>query len=59
MFFNIIDKTHPGATDLFKKGGIAVARSLITGSLGAVDKTMEESFMKFAKSAGTISNLFK
>ena len=51
MFLNIIDKTHPGAKDLLKKGGIAVARSLITGFLGAVDKTMEESFMKFAKSA--------
>ena len=50
--------THPGAKDLLKKGGIAVARSLITGSLGAVDKTREESFMKLAKSAGTIYNLF-
>ena len=39
-------------------GDIAVAQSLIPGSLSAVDKTMEESFMKFAKSAGTISNLF-
>ena len=59
MFLNIIDKTHPGAKDLLKKkGGIAVARSLIPGSLSAVDKTMEESFMNFAKSAGTISNLF-
>ena len=55
---NNIDKTHPGAKDLLKKGGIAVARSLIPGSLSAVDKTMKESFMKFAKSAGTISNLF-
>ena len=58
MFLNNISKTHPGAMDLLKKGGIAVARSLIPGSLSAVDKTMEESFMKFAKSAGTISNLF-
>ena len=55
---NNIGKTHPGAKDLLKKGGIAVARSLIPASLSAVDKTMEESFMKFAKSAGTISNLF-
>ena len=39
-------------------GGIAVEQSLVPGSLSAVDKTMEESFMKFAKSAGTISNLF-
>ena len=35
------------------KGGIAVARSLIPGALSAVDKTMEETFMKFSKSAGT------
>ena len=44
MFLNIIDKTQPGAKDLLKKGGIAVARSLIPGSLSAVDKTMEEKF---------------
>ena len=34
------------------KGGIAVARSLILGALRAGDKTMEETFMKFSKSAG-------
>ena len=31
-----------------------MAQSLIPSALSAVDKTMEETFMKFAKSAGTI-----
>lgn len=53
MFLTNIDKSHPGAKELLMKGGIAVARSLIAGALSAVDKTMEETFMKFSKSAGT------
>ena len=52
VFLTNIEKSHPGAQELLKKGGIAVARSLIPGSLSAVDKTMEETFMKFAKSTG-------
>lgn len=55
LFLNNIDKSHPGAKELLQKGGIAVARSLIPGALSAVDKTMEETFMKFAKSAGRIN----
>ena len=47
-----MDKTHPGAKDLLSKGGIAVARSMIPAALSAVDKTMEETFMRFAKSSG-------
>ena len=47
-----IERTHPGAKELLSKGGIAVARSLIPGALSAVDKTMEETFMRFAKSPG-------
>ena len=31
-----------------------MAQSLIPSALSAVDKTMEETFMKFSKSAGTI-----
>jgi radical SAM superfamily enzyme YgiQ (UPF0313 family) len=50
VFLTNIDQSHPGAKELLKKGGIAVARSLIPGALSAVDKTMEETFMKFAKS---------
>ena len=47
-----MELTHPGAKDLLSKGGIAVACSLIPGALSAVDKTMEETFMKFVKSSG-------
>lgn len=50
MFLTNIDKSHPGAKELLMKGDIAVARSLMPGALSAVDKTMEETFMKFSKS---------
>lgn len=53
MFLTNIDKSHPGAKELLMKVGIPVARSLIPGALSTVDKTMEETFMKFSKSAGT------
>ena len=52
MFLTNIDLPHPEAKKLLQNGRIAVARSLIPGSLSAVDKTMEETFMKFAKSKG-------
>ena len=52
-FMTNIDKSHTGAKELFEKGAIAVARSLIPDSLSAVDKTMEETFVKFSKSTGT------
>lgn len=52
VFLSNIDKSHPGAKELLGNGGIAVARSTIPGALSAVDKTMEETFMKFAKSTG-------
>lgn len=51
-FLTNIELTHPGAKPLLEQGAIAVARSLIPGALCAVDKTMEETFMKFAKSPG-------
>ena len=47
-----LELSHPGAMELIDRGAIAVARSLIPGSLCEVDKTMEETFMKFAKSSG-------
>ena len=53
MFLTNIEKSHPEAKELFMKGGIAVAWSLIPGALSAVDKRMEETFMKFSKSTGT------
>ncbi|XP_068203606.1 uncharacterized protein [Palaemon carinicauda] len=53
-FFSVylanIDETHPGATELLKLGAISVARSYIPGNQCAVDKTIEETFMKHAKS---------
>ena len=57
MFLRNIELTHPGAEDLLGKGAIAVARSFIPGALSAVDRTMEETFMRFAKSPGGFSGL--
>ena len=51
-FMTNLELSHPGAMELIDCGVLAVARSLIPGSLSAVDKTMEETFMKFAKSSG-------
>ena len=53
-----LELTHPGATELIGKGVIGAARSLIPGSLSAVDRTMEETFMKFAKGSGTVKYIF-
>jgi hypothetical protein len=52
LFLTNIEFSHPGATELLENGAISVARSHIPGNLCAVDKTMEETFMKFAKSRG-------
>ena len=41
--------THPGAANLIAKG---THRSIIPGSLSAVDRTIEETVMKFAKGSG-------
>ena len=49
-FLTNIEFTHPGATKLLESGAIAVARSLVTGNLSMVDKTMEETLMFFGKS---------
>ena len=58
-FLRNIDTSHPGAETLLKKGAISVARSLVPGSLCAVDKTMEETFMRFAKTSGGLSGIFQ
>ena len=52
VFLTNLEKSHPGGKELLQKGAISVARSLIPGNLCAVDKTMEEVFMRFAKSRG-------
>lgn len=47
-----IELSHPGASNLLESGAISVARSLIPGARSAVDKTMEETFMRFSKASG-------
>ena len=45
-----IEESHPGATPLLMLGAIGVARSYVPGNLCPVDKTIEETFMRHAKS---------
>lgn len=52
VFLSNIDLSHPGAKEMLQRGAFSVARSLIPGNRCAVDKTMEETFMKHAKSRG-------
>ena len=56
VYLTNMEITHPGAKNLLTKGAIAVARSMIPGSLSAVDKTMKETFMRFAKSSGKLAH---
>ena len=50
VFVANLDETHPGASELLKRGAISVARSFIPRNICALDKTVEETFMKHAKS---------
>ena len=50
LYIANIENIHAGETELFKCGAISVARSMISGTRCDVDKTMEETFMKIAKS---------
>ena len=52
IFLANIQYSHPGATALLKNGAFSAACSLIPGNGCAVDKTMEETFMRHAKSRG-------
>ena len=52
LFIANIEESHPGALDLLRRGAISVARSFVPGSRCAVDKTIEETFMKHSKSKG-------
>lgn len=47
-----VENTHKGATKLLRDGCISVARSYVPGSRVAVDRTIEETFNKHAKSRG-------
>ncbi|GFR63838.1 hypothetical protein ElyMa_000165100 [Elysia marginata] len=51
VFLLNIDRTHPGAMELPKKGAISVARSMVPGNRCQVDKTIEETFMEFLKAS--------
>ena len=50
-----IEHSHPSAKDLLRNRAFSVARSFTPGNRLAVDKTMEETFMKHAKSRGGAS----
>ena len=52
VFLANVEESHPGATRLLQNGAFSVARSLIPGNRCPVDKTIEETFMKYAKSRG-------
>ena len=52
VFVANLEFSHPRSIDDMKAGVISVARSMIPGNRCAVDKTMEETFMKHAKSKG-------
>ena len=50
LFLKNIEYSNPGANKLLQAGAIAVARSLVPGSLISVDYLIENYFMKWAKS---------
>ena len=52
VFLANLDESHPGALELVKSGAFSVARSFVPGNRTDVDKTMEETFMRHAKSHG-------
>ena len=52
VFMENIEKNHLNTEALLKRGAISVARSFIPGNWYAVDKTIEETFMKNPKSRG-------
>ena len=52
MFITNIETSHPGATELLRRGAFSMARSFIPGNRCEVEKTIEEPFMKQSKSRG-------
>jgi hypothetical protein len=52
VFLANIEISHPGATDLLKRGAISVARYFVPGNRCPVDKTIEKYFMKHSKLHG-------
>ena len=52
-----IEITHPCSSKLLEAGAISVARSLISGNLSMIDKTMEETLMLFGKCISTVYSM--
>ena len=52
MLGKYIEWSHPGATEMLERGALSVARSFIPGNKLAIDKTIEEAFMKHATPRG-------
>ena len=52
VYMTNIEENHPGSEELLKMGAFSVARSFVSGSRCAVDKTIEETLMKHGKSKG-------
>ena len=50
VFLMNIENSHPGAQEILERGAISVARSFIPGNRVDVDKTIEETFNRHAKS---------
>ena len=53
MYLTNLELTHAGAMDVIDSGVRGAARTLIPGSLCDIERTMEETFIKFAKGSGT------
>ena len=52
VFLVNIECSRPGATEMLERGAFSVSRPFTPGNRSAVDKTIEETFMKHAKSRG-------
>ena len=59
VFVTNLQLKYPGAINLIDKGVLGAARSLIPDSLCAIDKTMEETLMKFSKGSGGLLRIFE
>ena len=52
VYLTNLEMTHPGAMSLIDSGVLGAARTFTPGSLCDIDRTMEETFMKFSKGSG-------
>ena len=54
MYLTNLELTHLGAMDLIDSGVLGAARTLMPESLCDIDRTIEETSMKFAEGSGTV-----